>query len=323
MTKVLVTGASGFVGQHLCGHLARAGFVVEGTSRSAHQDDGSGTVRFHQTGDLGDQVDWMPILQGVDCVVHLAARVHVMRETVDDPVAEFRRVNVRGTEQLALAAAAAGVRRFIFLSSIKVNGESTSNGAFRHDDVPSPTDPYAVSKLEAENTVKRIGNEAAMECVIFRPPLIYGAGVGGNVLRAMKLLSYGIPLPLGSIRNRRSMLAVDNLCDAIEKGIVEEAAAGQCFLLADGVDLSTPEFFGMLARLLGVRNRILRFPPSLLALAGAITGHSAEVARLRESLQVDIEHARAVLGWTPRVSPEQGLVPVIDGFRAQREGQHD
>lgn len=267
-------------------------------------------------------------------VVHLAARVHVMHDTVTEPLAEFRKVNVIGTERLAKKAATEGVRRFVFVSSIKVNGEKTSFlnhhaqqissnplsmrenlRSFLEDDAPNPQDPYAVSKWEAEQILRQIAQETGMEVVIIRPPLVYGPRVGANFLKLLKLIKKGMPLPFGLIDNQRSLIYVGNLVDAIITSLEHPAAAGQTYLVSDGEDVSTPELIRRIATSLGRPARLLPIPPALLRFAGHLTGKSAQVERLLDSLVIDSSKIRRELGWVPPFTMEQGLAETAQRFQ--------
>lgn len=304
---VLVTGASGFVGRRLTDALRASGRDV----RAAYRSPRSVTPDVHsvQVGGLGPDTDWTEALQGVDTVVHLAARVHVMNDKVLDPLAEFRRVNVEGTLVLARQAAAAGVRRFVFVSSIKVNGESTLPGKpFTADDTPAPQDGYGISKYEAETGLLALARNAGMEVVIIRPVLVYGPGVGANFLSMMRWLKKGVPLPLGAIRNRRSMVALDNLVDLIAVCLDHPAASGQVFLASDGEDLSTPDLLRRTANALGKRAFLVPVPAIFLKVGAGLIGKGDVAQRLCGSLQADISKNKTLLGWIPPVSVDAGLV---------------
>jgi len=311
MKKVLVTGATGFVGRHLCESLVSSGYVVTGTTRSLENRSSPENYELRIAGDFGTEIDWGPILRDTDYVVHLAARVHVMLEDAEDPLTEFRRVNSWGSMELAESAVIAGVRRLIYVSTVKVLGEKTEGRPFSHTDSAAPCDPYAISKFEAEESLRRIAIEKGPEIVILRPPLIYGPGVGGNFLRILDLVARGIPLPLGLIRNVRSMLSVSNLCDVIQISLEHPDAAGSTFLVADGADISTPRLFRMIGELMDKSVRLLPVPEYLLRLGGNIFRRANEVARLCDSLQVDIEHTRNVLNWSPQTSLEDGMRAVV------------
>jgi nucleoside-diphosphate-sugar epimerase len=259
-------------------------------------------------GDLSAQTDWSSALVGVDAVVHAAARVHVINDKCLDPLAEFCRVNVEGTAALARQAEAAGVKRFVFLSSIKVNGEFTEQGQpFTADDLPAPIDPYGMSKLEAEQGLREIEAQTGMEVVIVRPPLVYGPGVKANFALMMSWLERGIPLPLGAIHNARSVVALDNLVDLLVTCLKHPAAAGQTFLVSDGEDISTTELLRRTAEAMGRKAVLWPVPTFILEWGATLVGKRAVAQRLCGSLQVDINKTRQLLGWTPRVSVDDGL----------------
>jgi nucleoside-diphosphate-sugar epimerase len=270
--------------------------------------------------DLGPDTDWSAALAGVDAAVHLAARVHVMHDPSADPLADFRRVNVLGTETLARSAARSGVRRLVFVSSIKAMGERTLTGqSFEENDQAEPVDPYGISKWEAEQALARIGRETGLEIVILRPPLVYGPGVRANFLGLMKLASLGLPLPLAGLDNRRSLVYVHNLCDAIVRCTLDPRAANQLFLVADDEPLSTPELIRALAPSLAAKPRLLAVPPAVLQVAAKLTGQSAVFARLSESLVIDSSKIRAHLDWTPPFSARRGLAETAQWYRSHRK----
>ena len=300
--NVLVTGANGFVGTHLCRMLEASGNKVVRAVRNSQP----GTVA---VGDIDGSTDWTEALRGVTAVVHLAARAHVMYDPAPDSLMEFRKVNVQGTQNLARQAAKAGVKRFVFISSIKVNGEATcGEKMFTERDAPSPQDPYGISKREAEEILHSVARETGLEVTVLRPPLVYGPGVEANFLRLMKLAASGIPLPLRSVKNFRSLVSVGNLCDLISRCLIHPAAPGETFLVSDGQDVSIPELLRMLATAQHKKARLFSIPPSVLGLAGRLTGRSAEMERLCDSLQVDISHTRKVLGWMPPFTLEEGVL---------------
>ena len=313
--KVLVTGASGFVGKALCSKLQNTnGFDVVGSLRRA-TSYADAVIPLVAVGGLTAETDWSAALGGVQAVVHSAARVHVMNDQSTDPLAEFRKVNVDGTLNLARQAAVAGVRRFVFISSIKVNGEGTELGkAFTADDVPAPSDPYGFSKLEAEQGLLRLAHEKGMEVVIIRPVLVYGPGVKANFLSMLKWLGKGIPLPLGAIHNKRSLVALDNLVDLAITCLNHPSAANQVFLVSDGEDLSTTELLRRMGKALGKPARLLPVPSSWLNLAATLVGKRDVAQRLCGSLQVDIDKTRRLLGWLPPLSVDQGLKKAAEGI---------
>lgn len=302
--RTLVTGASGFVGRALCSALQQKGRHCRAAVRTIAPGI---TVEQQLVGDLGPDTDWQSALNHVDCVFHLAARAHVLDDRSADPMAEYHRINVQGSVQLAQQAAAAGVRRLVFLSSVKVNGEATASKAYTEDDVPMPQDAYGITKHEAELALQRIGTETGMEIVILRPPLVYGAGVKGNFLRLLQAVSQGMPLPLASVNNRRSLVYVGNLIDAIITCMDMPTASGKTFLVSDGKDVSTPELIRKLATGMNRAPRLLPCPVPLLHAGAAMLGKSAAIARLTGSLSVDSSRIRRELGWQPRYSLDQGL----------------
>ena len=303
--KVLVTGASGFVGNATCARLVMQRLNVIGTVRHLPAQPLPG-VDYRVVTDLSGNTEWREVLNGIDTVVHCAARVHVMRKAEVDPLVAFRIANVAGTEQLARQAVAAGVRRIIFLSSVKVNGEGGSV-AYREIDLPAPQDAYGISKYEAELGLREIALEAGMHAVVIRSPLIYGPGVKANFQALMRALVRGIPLPLGAIHNRRSMVALDNVVDLIVTCIQHPAAADETFFVSDGEDFSTTELIRRLARAMSCPARLIPMPVMVLMAGATLLGKRELARRLCSTLQVNITKAREVLGWIPPVSVDEGL----------------
>ena len=311
---MLVTGAQGFVGLPLSTALVNLGYQVRCAVRGSFQvNENQETLSI---GDINGATDWTEALVDVAVVIHLAARVHVMKETSADALLAYRKVNVEGTSNLAQQAVQAGVKRFIFISSIKVNGEGTALGHPYHEEqAPAPQDAYGLSKYEAELALQQLAKDTGLDVVIIRPVLIYGPGVKANFRAMMRCLALGIPLPLGSIHNQRSLLALDNLIDLIQLCIVQPAAANQTFLASDGVDLSTPELLTAMAVALGKPARLIKLPESLLMLGAKLVGKPAMAQRLCGSLQVDSSKARQLLGWQPPVSVQEALLKVAVAYR--------
>lgn len=302
---VLVTGATGFVGRAVVGRMSRSGWKVRAAVRELSPSAGQNSnIDWCGVGDIGAATDWTAPVSGCGAVVHLAARVHVMHDAAADPLAEFRRMNVTATLNLARQAAAAGVPRFIFVSSVKVNGEE---GLYKESDPPAPRDPYGMSKHEAELALHRLARETGLQVVIVRPPLVYGPGARANFHALMSAVARGIPLPFGAVHNRRSLVAVDNLADFIETCVHHPAAANQTFLVSDGEDLSTPELIRRLARVMGRPARLVPIPPSLMMAGATLLGRHDLARRLLGSLQVDISKARTILGWGPPIGVIEGL----------------
>ena len=310
--RFLVTGANGWVGRSLCTELARRGGKVRAAVRSVDVE----TQGFERAvvGSIDGNTDWSAALGDVDVVVHLAARVHVMKDTAANPLAEFRKVNVAGSLNLARQAIAAGVKRIVFVSSVKVHGEYTPPGhAFSEADLPSPQDSYGVSKHEAEVGLRQIALGTGMDVVIVRPPLVYGPGVKANFAALMRAVRLGWPLPLGAVHNQRSLVALDNLVDFIITCTTHPQAANETFLVSDGHDLSTTELVRGLARASGVPARLLPLPVWALTAGATLVGKRNNAQRLFGNLRVDISKACSLLDWHPRVSVDEGLRRAVAG----------
>ena len=317
--KVLVTGASGFVGKTLCAHLASLHFDVVATVQSLPDTPVPG-VEYRIVTEMSSTTDWSDALADVQTVIHCAARVHVMHDHAQDPLTEFRRVNTLGTETLARAAAHCGVKRLIFLSSIKINGESTMPvSPFNQASPAKPRDSYAISKWEAEQALTRVSTETGIEAVVLRCPLVYGPRVKANFLRLLQAVDHGIPLPLALARNRRSLIYLGNLTDAIATCLTHPAAAGKTYLVSDREDVSTAELITRIAQALGKPSRLWPCPLGLIELAGRMTGKSDEIARLLGSLCIDSSKIRSELDWTPPYTLEQGLAETARWLHGQNK----
>ncbi|RDH43163.1 UDP-glucose 4-epimerase family protein [Zooshikella ganghwensis] len=314
---VLVTGANGFLGSALCSHLLNLSANVKGAVRNIIQSSNLTLLNEEvAVGDINGDTSWQNALAGVNTVVHTAARVHVMSDTVSDPLNAFREVNVAGTLNLAKQAVNAGVKRFVFISSIKVNGEeTTSKPAFTAEDKPAPSDPYGISKYEAEQGLFRIAEETGLEVVVIRPPLVYGPGVKANFLSLMRWIYKGVPLPLGAaVHNQRSLIALDNLVDLIVTCIQHPAAVNQVFLASDDEDLSTTDLLYRISDILDVKARLLPIPTKVLEIGATVIGKREFSRRLLGSLQVDISKNKELLDWEPPVKVNSALEKTVEYF---------
>ena len=314
--RVTVTGATGVVGKALVCELGSHALNVCAVVRTLRQASvpPDSKVTNIAVGEINSQTDWSAALIGVDCVVHCAARAHVMHETADDALTAYRVVNVDGSRRLAEQAAAAGVRRLVYLSSIMVNDEQTRLGAsLSFSDRPAPEDAYGISKWEAEQALWDVSAKTELKLVVVRPPLVFGPGVKGNLARLLKLVRLGLPLPLGALQNKRSLIGLDNLVDLLICCVDHPAAAGQTFLVSDGEDLSTPDLIRHMAGAMGRSAWLFPVPVSLLRLADSALGKRAEIDRLVGSLQIDSSHTRRVLGWAPSLSVQEGIRRMVQG----------
>lgn len=314
--RVLITGANGFVGRAVSRALLQRGDSVVGVVRRPQTTvEGVREWLFDANDFEGIDQRW-PVATRCDAVIHLAARVHMKHETTADPFAAYRATNVTGALRVAAAARRAGARRFVFVSSIKAVGESSAGRPITEADEPAPTDPYGISKLEAERALIDYGRESGLEIVIVRPPLVYGPGVRANFLQLMSAIANGVPLPLGSIAARRSLLFVDNLADALVHCTTDPRAVGKTFHVTDGRDLSVSELARALATQLHAPARLIPVPVGLLSLAGRLTGRSAQVDRLIGELRLDSSHIRERLGWYPPYTVEHGLLETAAWYRS-------
>mgnify|MGYP000385450891 CR=1 FL=1 len=318
LRPVLITGSSGFVGKRLTDTLSRQAPVYAAT-RSPDAVTAS-AISVH-IASLTRDTDWRGALHEVDRVVHLAGRAHLADGQRKDSLSAFREINVDATQNLAEQAAQAGVSRFVYISSVKVNGEKTEPGRpFRANDPAAPQTPYGQSKAEAEDVLRSIATQTGMEVVIIRPPLVYGPGVGGSFAAMMRWLESGIPLPLGRTANARSLVALDNLVDLIVTCLNHPNAADQTFLASDGSDLSTTQLMQKLANVLNTRARLLPITPPLMKLGATLVAQETLYQRLFGSLQVDISHTCEILGWAPPLSVDEGLQQTV--HRAEIPAQH-
>ncbi len=309
--KVLVTGAGGFIGRNLCPMLEERGWYVRRVVRRPLDVDAV------QIKNISPDTDWSEALKGMDAVVHLAARVHVLREQASEPRELFRQVNVDATRHLAEQAAQAGVKRFVFISTIGVHGVKTQGKGFRESDAPHPLNDYALSKLQAEDALRKVARDTGLEVVTIRPPLVYGPGVKANFLMLLKVVCKGFPLPFGSIRNQRDMVYVGNLSDAIALCLTHPAAAGQTFLVDDGDTVSTPDLIRRIARAMDKKPRLFPFPVVVLQLGGHLLGKCDRVNRLVSSLEVDSTCIRKTLSWTPPFTFDEGLAATVESYHME------
>tara|TARA_R110001583_G_C5671425_1_gene411180 strand:- start:4945 stop:5904 length:960 start_codon:yes stop_codon:yes gene_type:complete len=312
--KVLVTGANGFVGTTLVTQLFANNFEVIGTVRSKDSILPDGVPRF-LISDIADEIHWNNMLEGVSVVIHTAARVHVMDDSVANPLVEFRKVNVDATLRLARQAVNTGVKRFIFISSIKVNGEMTlTEQSFKPNDNNKPTDPYGLSKYEAEQGLLALAKETGMEVVIIRPPLVYGPGVRANFASMMKWINKGVPLPFGAIHNQRSLVALDNLVSFIIHCIDHPKAANEIFLISDGKDVSTSELLRKVAKAFGKQVWLLPIPVNWMSFVARLIGKGDVADRLFGSLQIDSSKIHDLLGWKPVITMDEQLKKIADAY---------
>ena len=317
--QVLVTGANGFLGQPLVAALKRRNVNVVCVGRNKSKND---SQLFFAVPDFCALQVWQKPLLGCDTVIHLAARVHVMHDDAKDPLQAFLKVNLHGTVNLAKAAAKAGVKRFVFVSSVKVNGEFTENTPFSENDVPQPQDAYATSKWEAEIALRKIEKETGMQLVIVRPPLVYGAGVKANFASLLKVVNKKVPLPLASVQAKRSLIYVGNLADAIIICASNPKAAGQTYLVSDGDAISMPQLIKKMALALHKSSYILPFPVSIMHLLAKAVGKTSSVDRLTQSLVIDSSKIRQELDWKPPFTIDQGLKETADWYLKSLENPH-
>ena len=308
MKNICITGANGFIGRSLCKALGSSGNYIRGFVRNRNLNKDYSEIEYITVGDIGPMVNWKEHLKGCDCIIHCAGKTLKMN---DKNLNLYHTVNTESTKHLAMHASEAGVKRIVFLSSIKVNGESSDiineQKKLYYNDIPFSLDAYAASKLEAENALWEISSIKGLEVVVVRLPLVYGHGVKGNLERLIKLVKSGIPLPLSLVKNQRSMIGVDNLVDLLVHCIDHPEASGKTFLASDGKDLSTPELIKFIASSMGKKANLFPFPISILKFLGSVFGRSEEINRLVGSLRIDNNYTKEILNWTPPVSVEEGI----------------
>jgi nucleoside-diphosphate-sugar epimerase len=313
MKKILVTGVNGFIGKNIYRKIVETNHLVRGTVRNLDDTLINISTKYIPVGNINTETNWQSALEGVHCVIHCAGKVHAMDKK--DELYVYRAVNRDGTKHLAEEAAKAGVKRLIFLSSVKVNGERTgkSNDVkfFTSKDIPNPCNNYAISKFEAEQELRKVALKTGLEVVVVRLPLVYGHGAIGNLDRLIKLIYSKIPLPLGGIQNKRSLIGIDNLIDVLARCVEHPDVAGKTFLVSDGEDLSTPELIRLIALTIGQSAKLFTVPTFLLKFLGFILMRQGQIDRLIESLQIDNSYAREILNWTPPVSVEEGIRKMI------------
>lgn len=327
MSRILVTGASGFIGQTLCKTLSKSGRLVRGTVRSHNSISEDTKAEYINVEDINIEKNWRGILDDIDCIVHCAGKAHVMNETKTNMLNSYRLANVESTRKLAVKAAEAGVKKLIFLSSIKVNGEETtykkkntnSNSQKQHmfsiHDTPDPKDPYAISKFEAEKVLWEVSAKTQLQVTVVRLPLVYGQNVKGNLARLIKMVKLGVPLPFSTVKNQRSMIGLENLVDLIIRCIDHSSAAGKTLLVSDGEDLSTPDLVNYIANSLGLSARLFPIPISLLKFGGYMLNRKSEINRLVGSLRIDSGYTKEILNWTPPVSVIDGIKKMVESSK--------
>ena len=317
MNKILVTGANGFIGESLCKVLSDKNNLVRGVVRDISTIKKNSNIEYVSVGNINFETNWSKLLADIDCVIHCAGKAHIFNQNNKNSKDAYQSINVEGTRQLVTQAAKAGIKRLIFLSTIKVNGEITdqaediynkkSKKIFTNKDKPSPQDSYGLSKWEAEKVLWEISTKTDLEICVLRLPLVYGKGVKGNLRRLINLMRFGTPLPFGLVKNKRSMIGLDNLIDLISRCIDHPAAKGKTFLVSDGEDLSTPDLLNYIASSMGRTSRLFPVPISLLKTAGFIFNREEEINKLVKSLKVDIQFTRDTLDWFPPVNVSEGI----------------
>ena len=316
--RILLTGASGFIGSALLNELSKYNFYIRAAFKKFEKKEKilNPNHEYIFINDINHSTDWSPFLNNIDCIIHCAGRAHIINDKSSDPLKEYRKINLYGTINLAEHAARVGVKRFIFLSSIGVNGNFTNKfNRFTHKDTPMPLKNYAKSKFEAENALKKISFETGLEIVIIRPPLVYGANVKGNFLRLLKLIKKGVPLPLGGINNQRSYIGLDNLINFIIFCIDHPLAKNETFLISDGDDISTPDLVKKISKFMLINNNIFSVPINFLKIGGYLFNKKKEIESLVESLLIDSNYAKKILNWSPPETLEKGLLKMVSHFK--------
>jgi len=320
MKKFLVTGSSGFIGSRLCSTMATKGFSIRAVKRNEDSILPSCCKDFVLIGERASSAEWSLALNGIDVIIHLAGRAHVMKEDHESPLEEYRRINVEGTRKIVEAAANKSIKRIIYLSTIKVNGESTAGKPFDESDLPEPQDAYARSKFEAEECMKEISEMHGIEFVVLRSPLVYGPGVKGNLLKLMKYIKRGMPLPLGGLENKRSMISLDNLVDALILSGTRAECAGHTFLISDGNDLSTTQLVRTIATAMDRNIRLMPYPKALFSIASWLRPSFRSLSeRLAGSLVVNSSKFRRMLQWTPPQTIADGVEDMVAHFLGENK----
>ena len=316
MNKILVTGASGFIGQSLCETLSKSGRSVLGAVRNLNSILINKNIKYISVGDIAFKKNWKDLLVEVDCIVHCAGKAHLIHENKNLDI--YRLLNIEGTKHLAEQAAKSGVKKLVFLSSVKVNGENTNGKTnskiFTNNDLPAPKDAYSISKFEAEKILWNISTKTGLEVVVVRLPLVYGTSVPANLKRLIKLISTGLPLPFSLINNQRSLIGIDNLVDVILRCIDHPNAKNKTFLVSDDEDLSTPDLIKLIAKEMGCSVSLFPVPIPWLKFFSFFIGRQSDIDRLTGSLQVDIEYTKKILDWKPSVSVSEGIKRMFNNY---------
>ena len=306
--KILITGANGFIGRALCKKLSRSCYDVSAVVRKIKKNSCYDNIRYYSIGDFNKKKNWKDLVTGVDCVIHCAAKAHITSKSKKHTLKSYRLINCITTKKLATQCGNFGVKRFIFLSSIGVLGNSTNrHGPFKHSDKPSPKEDYAISKFEAEQELFKISKMSGLEVVVLRPPLVYGALAPGNLMRLINLVRYRLPLPFSLVKNKRSFIGIDNLVDILIHCIEHPDAKGKSFLVSDDDDVSTPDLIKKISQYLGIPSLLFPIPIFFLKFISFIIRRKKEIDKLTDSLQVDISYTKKILSWVPPVGTDEGI----------------